>query len=167
MHGSGYKGEPHSHPAPLPWLGSSGTGRTPQSLQRKTVNSVLIHNPVDSRLFLAPLTADYCVMSLTNPPQLGRYTKDEQLFLGPLGSTGDDTRCVVDDQISNFPQLLNCDKVANLKQKTWHFSQVRTQGKGQGQRSLIQLFPIAARAEHLSLFFFLISFFPSDADINE
>lgn len=57
--------------------------------------------------------------------QLGRFTKDGQLFLGPLGSTGDDTRCVVDDQVNSFPQLLNCDKVANVKQKTWHFSQVR------------------------------------------
>ncbi|XP_039893713.1 polypeptide N-acetylgalactosaminyltransferase 17 [Simochromis diagramma] len=56
-------------------------------------------------------------------PQLGRYTKEGQLFLGPLGSTGEDTRCVVDDQISNFPQLLNCEKVTNVKQKTWHFSQ--------------------------------------------
>nr|XP_040049921.1 polypeptide N-acetylgalactosaminyltransferase 17 [Gasterosteus aculeatus aculeatus] len=56
-------------------------------------------------------------------PQLGRYTKEGQLFLGPLGSTGDDTRCVVDDQISSFPQLLNCDKLTNVKQKTWHFSQ--------------------------------------------
>ncbi|XP_033833346.1 polypeptide N-acetylgalactosaminyltransferase 17 [Periophthalmus magnuspinnatus] len=56
-------------------------------------------------------------------PQLGRYTKEGQLFLGPLGSTGDDTRCVVDDQTSNVPQLLNCDKVTNLKQKTWNFSQ--------------------------------------------
>uniref|UniRef100_A0A8C6TGW0 Polypeptide N-acetylgalactosaminyltransferase n=1 Tax=Neogobius melanostomus TaxID=47308 RepID=A0A8C6TGW0_9GOBI len=56
-------------------------------------------------------------------PQLGRYTKEGQLFLGPLGSTGDDTRCVVDDQNSSLPQLLNCDNVTNLKQKTWHFSQ--------------------------------------------
>uniref|UniRef100_A0A3P8TD58 Polypeptide N-acetylgalactosaminyltransferase n=1 Tax=Amphiprion percula TaxID=161767 RepID=A0A3P8TD58_AMPPE len=56
-------------------------------------------------------------------PQLGRFTKEGQLFLGPLGSTGEDTRCVVDDQISSFPQLLNCDKVANAKQKTWHFTQ--------------------------------------------
>uniref|UniRef100_A0A8D3BFW9 Polypeptide N-acetylgalactosaminyltransferase n=1 Tax=Scophthalmus maximus TaxID=52904 RepID=A0A8D3BFW9_SCOMX len=54
---------------------------------------------------------------------LGRYTKEGELFLGPLGSTGDDTRCVVDDQISSFPQLLNCDKVTNMKQKTWRFSQ--------------------------------------------
>lgn len=59
-------------------------------------------------------------------PQLGRYTKEGQLFLGPLGSTGEDTHCVVDDQISSFPQLLNCDKVTNAKQKTWHFSQVRS-----------------------------------------
>uniref|UniRef100_A0A8C8DR56 Polypeptide N-acetylgalactosaminyltransferase n=1 Tax=Oryzias sinensis TaxID=183150 RepID=A0A8C8DR56_9TELE len=56
-------------------------------------------------------------------PQLGRYTKDSQLFLGPLGSTGEDTRCVVDDQVSSFPQLLHCDKVTNVKQKTWQFSQ--------------------------------------------
>ena len=59
-------------------------------------------------------------------PQLGRFTKEGQLFLGPLGSTAEDTRCVVDDQISNYPQLLNCDKVTNVKQKTWHFSQVRS-----------------------------------------
>lgn len=58
-------------------------------------------------------------------PQLGRYTKDGQLFLGPLGSTGEDTRCVVDDQISSIPQLINCDRVTNVKQMTWHFSQVR------------------------------------------
>ncbi|KAJ0063809.1 hypothetical protein NL108_006778 [Boleophthalmus pectinirostris] len=56
-------------------------------------------------------------------PQLGRFTKEGQLFLGALGSTGDDTRCVVDDQTSSVPQLLNCDKVTNLKQKTWNFSQ--------------------------------------------
>ncbi|KAG7480149.1 polypeptide N-acetylgalactosaminyltransferase 17 [Solea senegalensis] len=56
-------------------------------------------------------------------PQIGRYTRQGQLFLGPLGSTGEDTRCVVDDQVSSFPQLLNCDKIANVKQKTWHFSQ--------------------------------------------
>lgn len=58
-------------------------------------------------------------------PQLGRYTKDGQIFLGTLGSTGEDTRCIVDDQSSNLPQLLNCDKVTNVKQKTWQFSQVR------------------------------------------
>lgn len=62
-------------------------------------------------------------------PQLGRYTKEGQLFLGPLGSTGEDTRCVVDDQIGSFPQLLNCEKVTNVKQKTWHFSQVRKRKK--------------------------------------
>ncbi|KAM6987414.1 LOW QUALITY PROTEIN: polypeptide N-acetylgalactosaminyltransferase 17-like [Tautogolabrus adspersus] len=56
-------------------------------------------------------------------PQLGRYTKDGQLFLGPLGSIGEDTRCVVDDQMSSYPQLLNCDKMSNVKQKTWRFNQ--------------------------------------------
>ncbi|KAG8001806.1 Polypeptide N-acetylgalactosaminyltransferase 17 [Nibea albiflora] len=56
-------------------------------------------------------------------PQLGRYTKEGQLFLGALGSTGEDTHCVVDDPGSNLPQLLNCDKITNVKQKTWHFSQ--------------------------------------------
>ncbi|XP_063061505.1 polypeptide N-acetylgalactosaminyltransferase 17 [Engraulis encrasicolus] len=56
-------------------------------------------------------------------PQLGRYTKEGHLFLGPLGSTGDDTRCVVDDGVSPSPQLLNCDKITSLKQKTWNFAQ--------------------------------------------
>lgn len=103
--------------------------------------------PVESLLFLNALAA---AVSCPPPPQLGRYTKDGQLFLGPLGSNGDDTRCVVDDQISNFPQLLNCDKVANQKQRTWHFSQVRRmQGKAQEKRSLIQPFPVAARREDL------------------
>lgn len=65
-----------------------------------------------------------CAPSLLSS-QLGRYTKEGQLFLGPLGSTGEDTRCVVDDQVSRFPQLVNCEKVTSVKQKTWHFSQVR------------------------------------------
>ncbi|XP_016321017.1 putative polypeptide N-acetylgalactosaminyltransferase-like protein 3 [Sinocyclocheilus anshuiensis] len=56
-------------------------------------------------------------------PQLGRYTKEGYLFLGPLGSTGEDTRCVVDDKISSYPQLLNCEKVSSVRQKTWHFAQ--------------------------------------------
>ncbi|XP_067307201.1 polypeptide N-acetylgalactosaminyltransferase 17 [Pseudorasbora parva] len=56
-------------------------------------------------------------------PQLGRYTKEGYLFLGPLGSTGEDTRCVVDDKISNYPQLLNCEKVSSVQQKTWRFAQ--------------------------------------------
>ncbi|KAI7800754.1 putative polypeptide N-acetylgalactosaminyltransferase-like protein 3 [Triplophysa rosa] len=56
-------------------------------------------------------------------PQLGRYTKEGYLFLGPLGSTGEDTRCVVDDKISRYPQLLNCEKFSSVSQKTWHFAQ--------------------------------------------
>lgn len=70
-------------------------------------------------------TASIHMCSFCVFPQLGRYTKDGQLFLGPLGSTGEDTRCVVDDQISSIPQLINCDRVTNVKQMTWHFSQVR------------------------------------------
>uniref|UniRef100_A0A8C9TWU2 Polypeptide N-acetylgalactosaminyltransferase n=1 Tax=Scleropages formosus TaxID=113540 RepID=A0A8C9TWU2_SCLFO len=56
-------------------------------------------------------------------PQLGRYTMEGQLHLGPLGSTGEDTRCVVDDRLSNLPQMLNCDKVSSVPHKTWNFSQ--------------------------------------------
>ncbi|XP_053729569.1 polypeptide N-acetylgalactosaminyltransferase 17 [Synchiropus splendidus] len=56
-------------------------------------------------------------------PQLGRFTSEGQLYLGPLGSTGDDTRCVVDDQSGSFPQMVNCDKVTDEKQKSWTFSQ--------------------------------------------
>lgn len=41
MYGSGYEGEPHSHPAPLPWMGSSGTTYTldtqPQSASLTTI----------------------------------------------------------------------------------------------------------------------------------
>ncbi|XP_076833111.1 polypeptide N-acetylgalactosaminyltransferase 17 [Brachyhypopomus gauderio] len=56
-------------------------------------------------------------------PQLGRYTKDGHLYLGPLGSTAEDTRCVVDVRGSSVPQLLNCDRVSNIHQKTWTFAQ--------------------------------------------
>ncbi|KAL2095771.1 hypothetical protein ACEWY4_007919 [Coilia grayii] len=56
-------------------------------------------------------------------PQLGRYTKEGYLFLGPLGSTGEDTRCIVDDRVSSSPQLLNCDKISSVQQKTWSFAQ--------------------------------------------
>ncbi|MFT7803725.1 putative polypeptide N-acetylgalactosaminyltransferase-like protein 3 [Arapaima gigas] len=57
------------------------------------------------------------------PQQLGRYTTEGQLHLGPLGSTGEDTRCLVDDRLSNLPMLLNCEKVSSVPHKTWHFSQ--------------------------------------------
>lgn len=47
--------------------------------------------------------------------------------MGPLGSTGDDTSCLIDDMISSFPQLVDCDKVSNTGQKTWNFVQVKLQ----------------------------------------
>ncbi|XP_069368436.1 polypeptide N-acetylgalactosaminyltransferase 17-like [Paralichthys olivaceus] len=56
-------------------------------------------------------------------PQIGRYTTAGQLFLGTLGSIGEETRCLVDDNINSSPQLLDCDKVTDVKQKTWDFSQ--------------------------------------------
>lgn len=56
-------------------------------------------------------------------PQLGRYVKTGEFFLGSLGSTGEDTRCLIDDKISSLPQLINCETVFNDKQKAWHFSQ--------------------------------------------
>ncbi|XP_035242232.1 polypeptide N-acetylgalactosaminyltransferase 17 isoform X2 [Anguilla anguilla] len=56
-------------------------------------------------------------------PQLGRYTREGLLYLGPLGSTGEETSCVVDDHVSSLPQLLNCDEIPNKRAKTWHFSQ--------------------------------------------
>lgn len=56
-------------------------------------------------------------------PQLGRYTTEGQLFLGALGSTGNDTPCVIDDEISPHPRILNCEEVTNLKQTTWNFQQ--------------------------------------------
>ncbi|XP_077396563.1 polypeptide N-acetylgalactosaminyltransferase 17 isoform X1 [Festucalex cinctus] len=43
-------------------------------------------------------------------PQIARYTKEGHLFLGPLGSTGEDTLCVADDPNTTLPQLLDCDK---------------------------------------------------------
>ncbi|XP_066552048.1 polypeptide N-acetylgalactosaminyltransferase 17 [Amia ocellicauda] len=55
--------------------------------------------------------------------QHGRYTKEGMLYLGPLGSTGEETRCLVDDRVSKSPQLADCEKILNVRQKTWHFSQ--------------------------------------------
>ncbi|XP_061537847.1 polypeptide N-acetylgalactosaminyltransferase 17 isoform X1 [Phycodurus eques] len=56
-------------------------------------------------------------------PQLGRYTKEGRLFLGPLGSTGSDTRCVADDPASALPQLLDCDKDDGRRRAEWIFAQ--------------------------------------------
>ncbi|XP_061684014.1 polypeptide N-acetylgalactosaminyltransferase 17-like isoform X2 [Syngnathoides biaculeatus] len=56
-------------------------------------------------------------------PQLGRYTKEGRLFLGPLGSTGSDTRCVADDPASASPQLLDCDKDEGQDRTKWIFTQ--------------------------------------------
>lgn len=47
--------------------------------------------------------------------------------MGPLGSTGDDTSCVIDDMTSSFPQLVDCEKFSNMGQKTWNFVQVNLQ----------------------------------------
>ncbi|XP_057695533.1 polypeptide N-acetylgalactosaminyltransferase 17-like [Corythoichthys intestinalis] len=56
-------------------------------------------------------------------PQLGRYTKEGHLFLGPLGSTGADTRCVADDPDSALPQLLDCDADNDQLAVKWIFTQ--------------------------------------------
>ncbi|XP_028856421.1 polypeptide N-acetylgalactosaminyltransferase 17 [Denticeps clupeoides] len=56
-------------------------------------------------------------------PQLGRYTTQGFLFLGPLGSTGEDTRCLVDDRVGGLPRLVHCGKVSGVRQKTWGFAQ--------------------------------------------
>ncbi|XP_058856730.1 polypeptide N-acetylgalactosaminyltransferase 17-like isoform X2 [Acipenser ruthenus] len=58
-------------------------------------------------------------------PQLARYTKEGFLYLGSLGSTKllEDTRCLVDDKNSSFPQHLNCEELTNVRQKSWHFFQ--------------------------------------------
>ncbi|XP_074536507.1 polypeptide N-acetylgalactosaminyltransferase 17 [Halichoeres trimaculatus] len=56
-------------------------------------------------------------------PQLGRYTKEGQLFIGALGSTGDDTPCVLDDGKSPYPRLLSCEEVPNQEKTMWNFHQ--------------------------------------------
>ncbi|XP_042298490.1 polypeptide N-acetylgalactosaminyltransferase 17-like [Sceloporus undulatus] len=59
-------------------------------------------------------------------PQLARYTKEGFLHLGALGTTVllPDTRCLVDNMKSRFPQLLDCDKVKSSLHKRWNFIQV-------------------------------------------
>ncbi|KAG2459408.1 GLT17 acetylgalactosaminyltransferase, partial [Polypterus senegalus] len=59
-------------------------------------------------------------------PQLCRLTKEGFLHVGSLGSTrlSEDTRCLVDDGANKFPQLLNCEKISNVRQRSWHFKQV-------------------------------------------
>ncbi|GCB72990.1 hypothetical protein scyTo_0002289 [Scyliorhinus torazame] len=58
-------------------------------------------------------------------PQLVRYTTDRYLYLGSLGSTVlmSDTRCLVDNKKRRHPQLLDCEKVKNVYQKSWRFVQ--------------------------------------------
>lgn len=54
--------------------------------------------------------------------QLGRYTTTGEFFLGALGSTGEDTRCLMDDKVSSFPQLVKCETLFGTMQTIWHFS---------------------------------------------
>ncbi|NWR34070.1 GLT17 acetylgalactosaminyltransferase, partial [Tachuris rubrigastra] len=58
-------------------------------------------------------------------PQLARYTKEGFLHLGALGTTTllPDTRCLVDNGKSRFPQLLDCEKVKSSLHKRWSFIQ--------------------------------------------
>nr|XP_016853291.1 PREDICTED: LOW QUALITY PROTEIN: putative polypeptide N-acetylgalactosaminyltransferase-like protein 3 [Anolis carolinensis] len=58
-------------------------------------------------------------------PQLARYTKEGILHLGALGTTVllPDTRCLVDNMKSRYPQLLDCDKVKSSLHKRWSFIQ--------------------------------------------
>uniref|UniRef100_F6PG76 Polypeptide N-acetylgalactosaminyltransferase n=1 Tax=Monodelphis domestica TaxID=13616 RepID=F6PG76_MONDO len=58
-------------------------------------------------------------------PQLTRYTREGFLHLGALGTTTllPDTRCLVDNSKSRFPQLLDCDKVKSSLHKRWNFIQ--------------------------------------------
>ncbi|XP_055052136.2 polypeptide N-acetylgalactosaminyltransferase 17 isoform X3 [Misgurnus anguillicaudatus] len=56
-------------------------------------------------------------------PQLSRYTKEGYLYLGALGSSIEETRCMVDDTTNSHPQLLNCETVSSVSQKTWNFVQ--------------------------------------------
>ena len=67
------------------------------------------------------------VLFLSFPvPQLARYTKEGFLHLGALGTTTllPDTRCLVDNVKSRFPQLLDCEKVKSSLHKRWNFIQV-------------------------------------------
>ncbi|XP_019717128.1 putative polypeptide N-acetylgalactosaminyltransferase-like protein 3 [Hippocampus comes] len=56
-------------------------------------------------------------------PQLVRYTKDSQIFLGQLSNSYIDTRCLVDILPNDAPQLLDCNTVSNIRQTKWIFSQ--------------------------------------------
>ncbi|XP_044532331.1 polypeptide N-acetylgalactosaminyltransferase 17-like [Gracilinanus agilis] len=62
---------------------------------------------------------------MTNVEKLTRYTREGFLHLGALGTTTllPDTRCLVDNSKSRFPQLLDCDKVKSSLHKRWNFIQ--------------------------------------------
>ncbi|XP_077467046.1 polypeptide N-acetylgalactosaminyltransferase 17-like [Stigmatopora argus] len=57
------------------------------------------------------------------PPQLVRYTSKGQLYVGTLGSSLWDTRCLVDMVNIEKPQLLDCDQVDNVEQTRWNYTQ--------------------------------------------
>ncbi|XP_061684016.1 polypeptide N-acetylgalactosaminyltransferase 17-like [Syngnathoides biaculeatus] len=56
-------------------------------------------------------------------PQLVRYTSSKQLFVGTLGSSSQETRCLVDIPSETRPQLLDCNTVSNIRQTKWKFIQ--------------------------------------------
>lgn len=58
--------------------------------------------------------------------QMGRYNKNGRLYVGSMGSIGEDTRCLVDNEVSDFPQLIDCNKAKNEQQMSWKFSQVKS-----------------------------------------
>ncbi|XP_057695535.1 polypeptide N-acetylgalactosaminyltransferase 17-like isoform X1 [Corythoichthys intestinalis] len=57
------------------------------------------------------------------PPQLVRYTSKNQLYIGTLGNSFFETRCLVDDPDIATPQLLDCDQVKDLKLTKWKYTQ--------------------------------------------
>ncbi|XP_077421588.1 polypeptide N-acetylgalactosaminyltransferase 17-like [Vanacampus margaritifer] len=63
-------------------------------------------------------------------PQLVRYTKNKQLFVGALGSSREDTRCLADSLPNTRPQLLDCSTVTYITKTKWIFNQ------GQSVRNL-------------------------------
>lgn len=59
MHGSGHKGEPHGHPSPLPWVGSSGTRRTPKTASVSLLSCYYRHSNLVIYSSLSKLTPLY------------------------------------------------------------------------------------------------------------
>ena len=63
------------------------------------------------------------------------------------GRGGEDTHCVMDDRVSSSPQLINCEKISNVEQKTWNFAQVKNDSESRLGTNAIKVYLKIVRSD--------------------